>query len=182
MGGKSFAEIKAAANGAGQSPAPQDFEDFVSQGLELLHARDKNSWALGDLVGDFEVKLGRPTDPEAPTLSDLASALDVELPRLSEWRNVAKFYPVKFRMNELSWSHHNMARRAAKGNLKEAQRLLNMAINQHYGVAAFRQHLAGILYEGRRETRYLPADLQVFAGNDAEVWITIKRIDAEDNQ
>lgn len=181
MGGKSFADIKAEMSGARISE-PQDFEDFVSQGLELLHARDKNSWALGDLVVDFEVKIGRPTDPDAPTLSDLASALDVELPRLSEWRSVAKFYPEKFRMNELSWSHHNMARRAANGDLPTAIRLLKLALSQHYGIAAFRRHLAGILYEGRRETRYLPDDLQMFAGGDTEVWITIKRLDAESGE
>lgn len=154
-----------------------DFIDYVDQGRALLDTRNANSWALGDLAVDFEVKVGRPSDEDAPTLADLASAWDVETPRVSEWRSVAAFFPGNLRMNELSWSHHNLARRASGGDLEEALELLSVAQAQHMGVAAFRRYCAGLYFEGPVAVEDLPRALRLLVPDgDGEVWLTFGRM------
>ena len=153
-----------------------EFADFVAAGVELMTTRNANSWALGDLAVDFEVKVGRPSDPAAPTLSDLAAAWDVETPRVSEWRSVAAFFPGNLRMNELSWSHHNLARRASRGDLEQALTLLDIARVQHMGVAAFRRFCAGLYFEGTIPVADLPDPLQgLVPDGERLVWLTFGR-------
>jgi len=155
-----------------------EFSDYVEQGHALMDTRNANSWALGDLALDFEVKIGRPADPDAPTLSDLAAAWDVETQRVSEWRLVSAFYPVNLRMNgDLSWSHHNLARRASGGDLEEALELLRIAAVMHLGVAAFRRYCAGLYFEGPVEVDALPIELQMLVPDGAaQVWVTFGKM------
>lgn len=151
-----------------------EFAEYVAAGVDLMTTRNANSWALGDLAADFEVKIGRPSDPDAPTLSDLAAGWDVEVQRVSEWRLVSAFYPVNLRMNgDLSWSHHNLARRASGGDLEQALELLSIARAQHMGVAAFRRFCAGVYFEGPVSVDDLPVPLQGFVPTGADkVWLT----------
>lgn len=157
-----------------------EFGDYVALGTELVKDRDNNAWQLGDLARDFmqnfEVKQGRPVDQNAPTLSDLAGAWDVEIQRVSEWHKVAAFYPDNnLRMSGVSWSHHNMARRASD-DVEEALELLRIAQEQHFSVAAFRRYLNGILYEGEADPRELPARLYQFLPDGTRtVWLVIKK-------
>lgn len=152
-----------------------DFEDFVAAGVELIQARDTNAYALGDLCVEFEVKVGRPNDPDAPTLSDLAHAWDVDTPRVSEWRNVARFYPPNVRTRELSWTHYNMARRASNGSLDNALELLDTADRLHMGVRAFRRYLDGTYYEGEIAHGELPARLQAIVPAGVKLWVVLRR-------
>lgn len=153
-----------------------DFIDYVALGRALMQARNTNSWALGDLAVDFEIKVGRPSDEDAPTLSDLASAWDVETPRVSEWRSVAAFFPGNLRMNELSWSHHNLARRASGGDLEQALELLRIAAVMNMGVSAFRRYCAGMYFEGPVAVDALPIELQMLVPDgESLVWLTFGR-------
>jgi hypothetical protein len=167
-------------NGAGHSPVPtRDFEDYVALGVKLVENRNSNAWQLGDLAVDFmknfAVKPGRPADPNIPTLSDLAGAWDVEIQRVSEWRSVSAFYNPNLRMNEVSWSHHNMARRASE-DVEEALELLEMAVNLHFSVAEFRRYLNGTLYEGDLWVEQLPEHLRMYAPEGTQkVWIVLKK-------
>ncbi len=158
----------------------REFLDYVAEGRELLSTRNSNSWLLGDLlveaVRDLDIKPGRPTDPDATTLGDLAAAWDVETPRASEWLSVASFYPDNIRTNELSWSHHNAARRASNGKQDNALELLAMAQDLHLGIAAFRRYLKGEYFEGYVERHELPARLQaVLPGSAPGAWLVMKR-------
>ena len=158
----------------------KEFGDFVEEGLELVKGRDKNAWALGDLAEDFEVTMGRHNNPDTPKLADLANAWDVDTPRVSEWRNVAKFYPPKVRTYELSWSHYNLARRASDNDLENAIELLDHALMGAMGVRAFRRYLDGIYYEGSVKVTDLPTGLQVMVPSNVKmVWLTIKKAEAD---
>lgn len=160
------------------APAPQDFEDFVDAGLVLVHKRDDNAWALGDLavafVDAFPVHPGRPVDPEQPTLSDLAAGWDVEKPRVSEWHSVAAFFAPNVRRTNISWTHHNMARRASAGDINNAIELLDAVERLHLTVAAFRRYLGGIYYEGAVDYNRLPEELQAVVPAGKKLWIVIK--------
>lgn len=183
MGGRTFAEIKADMNGAGGVPAPQDFEDFVDAGLALVQKRDGNAWALGDLaVGfmqAFPVIPGRPVDPEQPTLSDLAAAWDVQMPRVSEWHAVAAFFSPNVRTFELSWAHYNAARRAAGGDIKEGKRLLQEALDKKLGINAFKRFIKGEYYEGQVAWVELPPRLQAMVPAGTPVWVVMKKYETD---
>lgn len=152
----------------------KEFSDFVEQGVELLKERDTQAWKLGDLVVDFEITVGRPTDPDAPTLGDLANAWDVATPRMSEWRNTSKFYSSDVRTFNLSWSHYNMARKAADGDVENAIDLLDTAERLHLGVRAFKRYIDGIYFEGVWEGE-LPKWLQGIVPVNGQVWVVFKR-------
>jgi hypothetical protein len=155
----------------------QEFDDFVSAGLKLVKQRDKQAWQLGDLACEFEVKVGRPSDPDAPTLGDLAHAWDVDTPRVSEWRSVAAFYPANVRTVELSWSHYNMARRRSDGSLENALELLDSAERLHLGIRPFKRFLNGEYFEGKVKRSDLAPHLQAMLPERIyEVWMTLKRI------
>ena len=155
-----------------------EFADFVAAGVMLMQTRERNTWQLGDLAVDFEVKVGRPTDPDAPTLGDLAAAWNVEVQRVSEWRLVSAFYPANLRLNgDLTWSHHNMARRASRGDLEQALELLRIAAVMNMGVAAFRRYCAGLYFEGPVEVDALPIELQMLVPDGAaQVWVTFGKM------
>lgn len=157
----------------------KEFSDFVEQGVELLKERDTQAWQLGDLVVDFEVCVGRPTDPDAPTLGDLANAWDVATPRMSEWRNTSKCYPSDVRTFNLSWSHYNMARKAADGDMETALDFLCVAERLHLGVRAFKRHLDGIYFEGVWEGE-LPKWLQGIVPSNIELWVIFKKADTNE--
>jgi hypothetical protein len=126
----------------------REFADFVAAGLELVAGRDRDTWALGDLATAFDVRLGRPDDPEAPPLRNLARGWNVSPQRVSEWRNVAAFYPTAVRTFPVPWEMYNAARRAAEHRLDNALELLATAEEMHMGVTDFRRYLTGVLYEG----------------------------------
>lgn len=156
---------------------PVEFGEFVTAGVALMADRDRNSWALGDLARQFEIKLGRPDDPAAPTLSDLAAAWNVSTQRVSEWRHVAAFYPDPVRSSvDCPWEMWNMARRASQGSLSNALELLATARSLHLTVASFRRYLKGWYFEGRVETHDLPPYLQtLLPGGTRAVWVVMKR-------
>jgi hypothetical protein len=165
----------------------KEFIDYVSEGRELLQSRNDNSWALGDLlvsaVVDLSIKPGRPTDPEATTLGDLAREMDVETPRASEWLSVAAFYPSNVRTISVSWAHYNAARRASRGDTDEQKRdnaleLLETGAALAMGITKFRSWLKGEWYHGYIERAHLPPHLQAVIPNDAKgAAITLKRAD-----
>lgn len=159
-----------------------EFSDFVTAGLELVKGRDKNAWALGDLCVDFEVKIGRHSAPDTPKLADLAHAWDVDAPRVSEWRNVALFFPPNVRTYEdLSWSHYNMARRVSDGDLENAIELLDKADQLRMGVRAFRRYLDGIYFEGDIPLSELPVGIRVMVPSTIpRVWVIVKHTSGED--
>lgn len=151
-----------------------EYIDYVDRGVELLQKRDVNAWELGDLVVDFEVTVGRPVDPEAPTLADLAISWDVSSQRMSEWRNTSKFFPTDVRTFGLTWSHYNMARRASGGELDNALELLDAAKRLHLGVRAFERYIKGIYYEGAWQGE-LPEWLQGLIPHGVNPWVTFKK-------
>jgi len=154
----------------------KDFSDFVTEGRDLMQARDKNSWRLGDLACEFEITVGRPTEPDAPTLGDLAHEWDASTQRVSEWRNTADFYPTDARTFDLTWTHYNQARRAADGDLDNALELLDMAVGLHMGTRAFERYIKGIYFEGAVKIGELAAGLQaMIPGGVKEVWLVVKR-------
>lgn len=153
----------------------REFSDFVEAGLPLLKERDHHAWELGDLAAEFVVKLGRPSDPDAPTLGDLASAWDVALSTVSEWRRVAIFYPENVRTYELSWSHHKLARSASEGELGIALAYLAHAKAQYMGIAAFRRYLEGVLWEGELYQAEVPERLRGLIPHDVQLWVTVRR-------
>jgi len=155
-----------------------EYIDFVDRGCELLQRRDADAWQLGDLVIDFEITVGRPKDGEdAPTLSDLANSWDVSKSRMSEWRNTSKFYPTNVRTFSVSWSHYNLARRSADGELDNALELLSNAEKLHMGIREFQRYLKGIFYEGEWQGNGtdIPGWLRIFVPRDAKLWITVQR-------
>lgn len=157
----------------------KEFSDFVDAGRQLIQKRDNNAWELGDLAVDFEVTVGRPTDPGAPTLSDLAREWDVDTPRVSEWRNVAKFYPANVRtFEDLSWGHYNQARRASDGDLENALELLADAQRIHLGIRAFHRYVSGMYYEGEWNGP-LPEWLQALVPHGAKLWVTVKCMNSD---
>lgn len=138
-----------------------EFIDYAAAGRVLLDQRDRDTWALGDLATDFEIKLGRPDDPDAPTLGDLAKAWNASRQRVSEWRSVSAFYPTDDRtFTDLSWEQYNMARRAANGSLDNALELLDHASRQHMTVQDFRRFLKGIIWEGELSLHDFPLRIQ----------------------
>lgn len=161
-----------------------EFGDFVSAGIELLAESDNHRWQLGDLAALFEITVGRPDDPDAPTLRDLAEAWDCDVPRVSEWRSCAKAFPESVRtlLPPLSWSHYNAVRSHLRAGdydpdtFERAMELLNVAVNEHMGIRAFRAFLKGALYEGEVATRLLPAFIQERAVGEETVWVTVKRV------
>jgi len=154
----------------------KDFSDFVSEGRGLMQARDRNSWGLGDLACEFEVTVGRPGDPDALTLSDLAGEWDASTQRVSEWRNCSAFYPTDARTFDLTWTHYNQARRAAGGELDNALELLEMAVKLHMGTRAFERYIKGIYFEGPVKIGELAVGLQaMIPGGVKEVWLVVKR-------
>lgn len=159
----------------------KDFGDFVDEGRELMQARDTNAWALGDLACEFEITVGRPKDgdKDVPTLSDLAREWDASTQRVSEWRNVASFYPTHVRTFDLTWSHYNQARRASDGDLNNALELLDMAVRLKMHVREFERYIKGIYFEGLVKVDQLAAGLRAMLPDSArEVWVTIKRNEA----
>lgn len=158
----------------------KEFSDFVAAGRELIQKRDDNAWELGDLAVEFEVTVGRPSDPDAPKLGDLAHAWNVDTPRVSEWRNVARFYPENVRtFEDLSWGHYNTARRASDNSLKKALELLGEARRQSLGIRAFQRFINGTYYEGEWKGP-LPEWLQGLVPRGMRLWVTVKRM-TEDN-
>ncbi len=157
----------------------KDFSDFANEGRELMQARDRNSWGLGDLACEFEVTVGHPIDADAPTLADLAHEWDASTQRVSEWRNTAAFYSTDARSFDLTWTHYNQARRAADGELDNALELLEMAVRLHMGTRAFERYIKGIYFEGPVRIGELAAGLQaMIPGGVKEVWIIVKRSEA----
>jgi len=159
-----------------------DFSDFVQQGIALLSQRDVNSWALGDLAALFEVTVGRPSeDDDTPTLGDLAQAWNVSGQRVSEWRNVARFYPTELRTFEVPWEMYNAARRASD-DIEDACALLAFAEKHHLGINAFRRHLKGIRWEGAISKYELPLRLQgMMPDYEKKFWIVIKRFSGDES-
>lgn len=153
-----------------------DFADFVNAGRELCSQRDSGAWDLGDIAVRFEVTVGRPTDPDAPTLADLAHEWDASSQRLSEWRNTSAFYSTDARKYDLTWTHYNQARRAADGELDNALELLEMAVRLHMGTRAFERYIKGIYFEGPVKIGELAVGLQAMIPGDVkEVWLVVKR-------
>jgi hypothetical protein len=158
-----------------------EFSDFVAAGLPLIKARDSHSWALGDLAVDFDIKLGRPDDPDAPTLGDLAREWNVSSQRVSEWRNVSAFYPTDARTFDTTWEIYNMARRASNNSLDNALELLDKAVSQAMTVASFRRYLKGIYFEGPIPTDQLPLRLHgLVPSGVTEVWAVFKHKDGDE--
>jgi hypothetical protein len=154
----------------------RDFTDFVAEGRDLMQARDRNSWGLGDLACEFEVTIGRPGDPDAPTLGDLAHEWDASTQRVSEWRNTAGFYPTGARTFDLTWTHYNQARRAADGELDNALELLEMAVKLHMGTRAFERYIKGIYFEGPVKIGELAVGIRaMLPGDIKEVWLVVKK-------
>ena len=160
----------------------KEFSDFVDAGVALLAESDNHRWQLGDLAAEFEVTVGRPDDPDAPTLKDLADAWNVDTPRVSEWRNCSRFYPPEGRGLSLTWSHYNMVRGYFKGRdydptqYEQAMEILTLAVDQAFGIRALRQYLNGTLFEGKVLVRELPERVRLFCAGSDEVWITVKRV------
>jgi len=157
-----------------------EFPDFVAAGLPLIKARDTNSWALGDLlvqaVQTLDIQPGRPRDPDALTLGDLASAWDVDTRRVSEWLAVARFYPLNLRtFGDCRWRHYNLARRAADGDLETACDYLQKAVELHFGVRAFERWLNGVYWEGPVARHELPDKIQLALPGEADVWVTVRK-------
>jgi len=154
----------------------KDFSDFVDEGRELMQARDRNSWLLGDLACEFEIEIGRPSDADAPTLGDLAREWDASTQRVSEWRNCSAFYPTDARRFDLTWTHYNRARRAADGEIDNALELLEMAVRLHMGTRAFERYIKGIYFEGPVKIGELAVGLQaMIPGGVKDVWLVVKR-------
>jgi hypothetical protein len=160
----------------------RDFTDFVSEGRTLMQARDKNSWGLGQLAWDFEITVGHPSDPDAPTLGDLAREWDASTQRVSEWRNCYGFYVKEgtdARKFDLSWSHYNQARRASEGDLDNALELLDMAVRLHMGTRAFERYIKGIYFEGAVPVGVLDVGLLAMIPSGVkEVWLVVRRNEA----
>ena len=162
----------------------KEFSDFVDAGVALLAESDNHRWQLGDLAAEFEVTVGRPDDPDAPTLRDLAEAWDCDVPRVSEWRSCARAFPESVRtlLPLLSWSHYNAVRSHLRlvdynaDSFERAMELLNVAVTGHMGIRAFRAFLKGALFEGEVATRLLPAFIQERAVGEDTVWVTVKRV------
>jgi len=158
----------------------KDFTDYVAIGRELVQARDTNSWALGDLLVDatreLDIKPGRPTDPDALTLGDMAREWDVETARASAWLSNAEFYPANVRTFPLSWSHYDLARRHADGKLDNALELLDRAAAQAFGIRDFRRYVKGEYFEGPVSKEELPARLRaLIPASVGSVWIVIRQ-------
>ncbi len=137
----------------------QEFSDFIIAGLPLVQARDENAWALGDIARLFVERVvhGRPPDEdETPTLSDLAREWDVHKQKVSYWRANAAFFPENVRQSDVSFAHHDLARRHSDASLDNALELLAVARDLHYGIAAFRRWLAGEYFAGPVDTATLP--------------------------
>jgi len=157
----------------------KDFTDFVAEGRGLMQARDRNSWGLGDLACEFEVTVGRPTDPDAPTLGDLAHEWDASTQRVSEWRNCSSFFPTDARRFDLTWTHYNRARRAAEGDIDNALELLEMAVRLHMDTRAFERYIKGIYFEGPILAGTLPSEIAAVIPKSAgAVWVIVKRNEA----
>jgi len=155
-----------------------DYGDFSNALHVIVQERDTNSWEAGDVLKLFEFKVGRPNrdNPDALTLHDLAADCGASAARLSEWRNVASFYPRRLRTYSVSWEIYNQARRSSKGNRDNALELLDLAERQHMSVAAFRRYLKGIVWEGPVTKAGLPLWLvQKVAGYENEFWLILKR-------
>lgn len=158
----------------------EDFAYYVTEGNRLRAERDDRSWALGDLAAMFEVYLGHPTDPDAPTLGDLAREWNVSTPRVSEWRSVAAFYPSDVRTFDTSWEVYNMARRASDNSLDNALELLETATAQAMTVKDFRRYLKGIYFEGPMPVVKMPIELHgLVPSGVTEVWAIFKHKDGE---
>jgi hypothetical protein len=163
-----------------------EFSDFVAAGLPLIQQRNESAWELGDLIVQA-VKvchIGRPpTDGEEyPTLSDLAHEWDERVQKLSYWRINADFYPPNIRQPELSFAHHDLARRHSGGDpdiaLDNALELLDKARSYHMGIAAFRRHVDGVYFEGPMPVVKMPIELHdLVPSGVTEVWAVFKRRD-----
>lgn len=159
--------------------AGREFIDYVAAGVVLMERRDKDTWALGDLAADFAITLGRPDDPDAPTLGDLASGWNVSTQRVSEWRSVSAFYPTDDRTFSLPWEMYNQARRACKDTpdpLDNACEMLDFAETRRMTVKDFRRYLTGVRWEGPLHKGVLPKFLQILLPDfESQFWVTIKR-------
>lgn len=158
----------------------KDFTDFIAEGVVLMEKRDRNSWELGDLACEFEITVGRPSESDAPTLSDLANGWNASTQRVSEWRNCSSFYPTHVRtFHTLTWSHYNKARRASNNCLDNALELMEHAASQAMGTRAFERYLKGIYFEGFVQAGTLPEAIKyVLPRGAAQVWVTVKREEA----
>jgi len=154
---------------------PVEFADYVARGRELRQSRDSDTWELGDLAADFEVKLGRPDNPDGFTLAMLANEWGVSRQRASEWRNVSAFYSTDVRTFPVSWEVYNIARRHSQNDLENALELLETAVTLHYTSARdFERFVRGILHEGVFHKNELPPRLHGILP-DGKLWVTIKR-------
>ena len=155
-----------------------EFIDYVARGIALKKHRDTNSWDFGDLlveaVGEAVIQVGRPTDPEQPTLAALAREWDVRPQRASEWYLTAKCFPLNIRKPDISWSHHDAARRASEDSTSNALELLDVVERLKLGIEDFTLYLKGDYFHGYIERYELPQRLQSMLPNSARgAWITM---------
>jgi hypothetical protein len=162
--------------GAGDGLAPSEFPDFVIAGVEILEAHDRDFWTLGELASEFEIKLGRPDDPTAPTLADLSKEWDTSTSNVSRWRNNHNFYPDNLRTFAVSYSHYDLARRAHPKDMEEALELLSIAQSQALGIRAFKRYIKGIYIETLIKVTELPKRLQGLVPTGvSEVWVRVEK-------
>lgn len=126
----------------------RSYDYYVSEGNRVREMRDRTNWALGDLAvafcADFDISPGRPpADDSTPTLAALAREWELRPPQVSEFHSVADFYPLEARQDDLSWSHHNMARRNSGDSLDNALELLDKARTNYMSAEDFRRWLKG---------------------------------------
>lgn len=162
-----------------------DMADIVMAGNVFKAERNANSWNWGDLIcvafSEQVIKAGRPlADSDEPTLSALADAWDEPLPKLSALHLTADFYKPNVRMSELSWSHHDLARRHSDGQVDNALELLGTALGAHFSVKTFRMYLSGDYFEGPIDSKDLPEWMwSIIPRNQKHVWIKVKRFQEE---
>lgn len=162
-----------------------EWADYIQRGRKWRKANDDANWGLGDDVVQmtidlkFDPKPGRPAaNSNVRTLSDYAAEVDISARRVSECFANSKFYG-ELRQPDMTFAHHDLARRNANGDIEEALTLLETARKLKLHYRAFVRHIKGILYEGTIEADKLPADLRSFIGDRRRVWISIEEEDDE---
>lgn len=129
-------------SGPGPVPAPNyaSREDWLATGRAILDGQSSASWSFADWLIAGEGAFG------GDTLRDVADRLGISPGKISDYRLVARTYPVFRRLNGLGFSHHLEAARLPE---TERDNLLVAAAEGGWSVARTRAAAREISLEGK---------------------------------